>query len=240
MKILITSGGTKVPIDMVRDITNMSSGNFGTKITETLLRRGHQINFIRAKDSKSPIRYIYEIQSSAPPTYSLNNFLNWLEERRPWYSRYHESEYRTFEQYERTLQIEIGDFQPDVIVLAAAVSDYTVENPFQGKVRSNDLLTIKLTPLPKIINKVKAWAPNAKLVGFKLLVNSSHADLVKAAQKSIDENGCDLVVANDLDDIKQGKHKITLVFKNNIQVYDSDPTDPDFLAKVLASTIEQL
>ena len=31
MKILITSGGTKIPIDLVRPITNMSRGTFGSK-----------------------------------------------------------------------------------------------------------------------------------------------------------------------------------------------------------------
>jgi phosphopantothenoylcysteine synthetase/decarboxylase len=43
MKILITSGGTKIPIDTVRDITNMSTGTFGTKIAEECLRKGHDV-----------------------------------------------------------------------------------------------------------------------------------------------------------------------------------------------------
>ena len=34
MKILITSGGTKVPIDRVRSITNMSQGTFGSRIAD--------------------------------------------------------------------------------------------------------------------------------------------------------------------------------------------------------------
>ena len=37
MKVLITSGGTKVPIDTVRHIGNMSSGTFGAKIAFQLL-----------------------------------------------------------------------------------------------------------------------------------------------------------------------------------------------------------
>jgi phosphopantothenoylcysteine synthetase/decarboxylase len=37
MRVLITSGGTKVPIDGVRDITNMSHGNFGAKIAREFL-----------------------------------------------------------------------------------------------------------------------------------------------------------------------------------------------------------
>ena len=41
MKVLITSGGTKVPIDTVRHIGNMSSGTFGAKIAFQLLELGH-------------------------------------------------------------------------------------------------------------------------------------------------------------------------------------------------------
>ena len=37
MKILVTSGGTKVPIDAVRDITNMSKGTFGAAICREFL-----------------------------------------------------------------------------------------------------------------------------------------------------------------------------------------------------------
>ncbi len=32
MKILITSGGTRVPIDSVRSITNMSKGTYGKNL----------------------------------------------------------------------------------------------------------------------------------------------------------------------------------------------------------------
>lgn len=34
MKILITSGGTKVPIDSVRSITNLSKGTFDSQIID--------------------------------------------------------------------------------------------------------------------------------------------------------------------------------------------------------------
>jgi phosphopantothenate-cysteine ligase len=50
-------------------------------------------------------------------------------------------------------------------------------------------------------------------VGFKLLVGSTESELVEAARKSVEENGCDFVVANDLNDIKAGNHKIIVVDK---------------------------
>ena len=55
MKILITSGGTKIKIDMVRSITNMSKGTFGSKIATEFLRYDNEhVTFLHAKDSKLP------------------------------------------------------------------------------------------------------------------------------------------------------------------------------------------
>ena len=236
MKVLITSGGTKIPIDKVRDITNMSTGTFGTRIAEEILRRGHKVAFFRAKNSKSPMRIVADVNSGnmSPKQYSI-----WYNERRLWTELYREMEYSTFEQYERGLSIFIGCEKPDVIVLAAAVSDYAVENPFNGKIRSNDMLTIHLTSLPKIINKVKGWAPYAKLIGFKLMVGSRSDDLISAARTSCIENECEFVVANDLEDIKGGKHKLTLVYPRGVSsVYETDFTDPNYLAKTVVNHIE--
>lgn len=69
---------------------------------------------------------------------------------------------------------------------------------------------------------VKQWNPNVKLVGFKLLVDSKSDDLLKAAQDSIKNNGCDLVVANDLRALKAGNHKILLVSKDGWKIHSSN------------------
>ena len=39
MKALIASGGTKVKIDLVRSITNMSRGTFGSQICDSFWRK---------------------------------------------------------------------------------------------------------------------------------------------------------------------------------------------------------
>lgn len=243
MKILITSGGTKIPIDTVRDITNMSTGTFGTRIAEAFLRHGHEVHFVRAKGSKSPMRRV--IDCVRDESVKVDDLAPWYAERAKWMRRYSESEFKTFEQYERCLKLGMGIHQPDVVVLAAAVSDYHVPKPMPGKIRSNDMLTIKLEPLPKLINKVKGWAedykPDMKLVGFKLLVGSTRSELILASKKSCEENGCNMVVANDLEDIKFNKHKVLLVYPDREHVeYKTDPNDPDFLAKKVVEHIEQL
>ena len=233
MKILVTSGGTKIPIDKVRDITNMSKGTFGSKIATELLEMGHEVMFLKSRGSKSPMSITINVREDfydAP-----DDFADWYNRVKGYLSHYKEMEYSTFDDYRNRLERWIKIERPDVVMLAAAVSDYGVENPHNGKLRSNDLLTIKLVQLPKIIHLIKTWHPTCKLVGFKLLVDSKDYQLIDAAKRSIAENGCDMIVANDLADIKDGKHKIHLVFpKTDTLLYETDPTDVNFLARKVA------
>jgi hypothetical protein len=71
-------------------------------------------------------------------------------------------------------------------------------------------MVIRLKPLPKLISTVRAKCPKAVICGFKLLVNSTDDELYAAVDKSILTNDCDLVVGNDLRDIKEGKHRLLL------------------------------
>ena len=74
-----------------------------------------------------------------------------------------------------------------------------------------------------LITKVKEWAPNATLVGFKLLVGATSKDFDAAVQKQMDAAGSDFVVANDLHSIRNGVHRI-YIYKRN----DNHPTPLEF------------
>ncbi len=107
----------------------------------------------------------------------------------------------------------------DAIILAAAVSDYGVENYVDTKIRSKESeMSIQLKALPKLISKIKEWDPKTVLIGFKLLVDSNPTELVYAARQSIETNGCDMVVANDLRDITEKEHIIRIVTKDHVTV----------------------
>lgn len=219
-RILLTSGGTKVPIDDVRWITNMSNGTFGSKIAEETLRYfdDAETEFLMAKHSKSPFSLNLDLFKEHHSHYrgleELYLRMNLLSRCG---DRYHQDEYVTFDDY-RAKVLEKAPHS-DVIILAAAVSDYGVK-PAKGKIRSDKDLSILMEPLPKVISEIKSVAPNAFLVGFKLLVGSTKEELIAAAKESIGKNGCDLVVANEWNDLKAGKHKIIIVAKNG-EVWES-------------------
>jgi len=214
MKILITSGGTKIPIDSVRHIANMSKGTFGAAICKAFLRQGHEVDFLTAENAKTP----FELRLKYNEDEKLQNELYLEEQFERWQKfvhankeRYHEYTYRCFGDYVFELHKLFSKTQYDIVILAAAVSDYTVENAVSGKIRTADDMTIGLKPLPKVISTVREKQPNTFLVGFKLLVNSLDHELIEAAKQSIVSNKCDMVVANDLRDIKQDNHRLLLV-----------------------------
>jgi phosphopantothenate-cysteine ligase len=235
MKVLVTSGGTKVKVDRVRDITNMSTGTFGSKIGTEFLKLGHEVVFMKAKGSKSPVSFNIDMVKG----FKYDTFHEWVKMVDKFKDRYTEYEYTTYEQYAEMLKFVIGVEQPDVILLAAAVSDYGVSNYFEGKFRTNDMLHIELKQVPKLISFVRDWAkPNAKVVGFKMLVNSKTKDLIDAATRSVNDNQLDFVVANDLQDIKDDNHKLHLVFKNGDVLrfeQKENLNDPNYLAKMVVN-----
>ncbi|HEX9846360.1 MAG TPA: phosphopantothenoylcysteine decarboxylase, partial [Candidatus Nitrosotenuis sp.] len=87
----------------------------------------------------------------------------------------------------------------DVVILAAAASDYTVLNPSSSKIKSSKKsLQIKLVQAPKIIDHIKKWQKNVFLVGFKAETNISKKKLASLARKKLAEAKADLIVANDI------------------------------------------
>ena len=72
-----------------------------------------------------------------------------------------------------------------------------------------------LKPTPKIISLVKDISPSTYLVGFKLLDGVQKEYLIEVAKNLRDKNKCDLVIANDLETIRKGKHLAYLIDKKD-------------------------
>jgi phosphopantothenoylcysteine decarboxylase/phosphopantothenate--cysteine ligase len=87
----------------------------------------------------------------------------------------------------------------DIVILAAAASDYIPEKPRRTKLNSDLLrIVVKLKRVSKMIDDVKKIQNDVFLVGFKAETNISKRDLIKEASEKMDQSGCDLVIANDI------------------------------------------
>jgi phosphopantothenoylcysteine decarboxylase/phosphopantothenate--cysteine ligase len=100
----------------------------------------------------------------------------------------------------------------DVIILCAALSDYTLIKT-KGKIKSNkDKLILEMKHSPKIISKLRDKAPNSIIVGFKL------GDNIKTVKREafylLKKHKLDFIIANILSAINSDENKIWMINKN--------------------------
>ena len=86
----------------------------------------------------------------------------------------------------------------DVMIHAAAVSDFTINNKADNKIKSNENLYLELTPTTKIFENIKKIKENILLIGFKAEYNVSKKILVDRAYQLLKDANADFVVANDV------------------------------------------
>ncbi len=109
----------------------------------------------------------------------------------------------------------------DIVILAAAVSDYTLEKPSKTKIKSDhEKIVLKLKQVPKIINHIKKIQKDVFLVGFKAETNTSKEKLISLARKKLKESNADLIIANDVGDKKFKENPDY----NNVIIIDSKKT----------------
>ena len=105
----------------------------------------------------------------------------------------------------------------DVIIMSAAVADYTPKNVSDIKIKKKtDSLTIELAPTKDILKSVgEIKTPKQILVGFALETNNE----VENAKKKIQSKNLDLIVLNSLNDKGAGfgydTNKVSIIDKNN-------------------------
>lgn len=207
MKILVTAGNTQTPIDRVRCLTNIFTGRTGGRIALEAHRRGHQTVLLTSHPE-----LIVELAGREPATSG-------------WAVR----TYRTFDDLHRLMAeaIPAGGF--DVVIHAAAVSDYALGGVYvpgpgtrfdsdslrwhaaagppslrdaaAGKVNSrHEELWLRLVPTPKLVNKIRAdWDFRGLLVKFKLEVGLGEEELLRRAEIARLQSAADLMVANTLE-----------------------------------------
>jgi phosphopantothenoylcysteine decarboxylase/phosphopantothenate--cysteine ligase len=87
-----------------------------------------------------------------------------------------------------------------VVIAAAAVADWTPDQPKQTKIstQKSDTLTVRFLPTPKIADEVKPIRPDAFLVLFKAEHSVSDEELTKRAFERLQTAKADLIAANDV------------------------------------------
>ncbi len=129
----------------------------------------------------------------------------------------------------------------DVVILAAAVSDYIVEKPNKTKIKSNiDKIVVKLKRTPKIIDEIKKIQKDTFLVGFKAETNISKQKLITVARKKLNKTHADLIVANDIGSkYQKNPNQNNVIFVDSKKESVSGWKDKSKIAKLIFREIER-
>ena len=103
----------------------------------------------------------------------------------------------------------------DIIIGVAAVADYRVDIPTEGKIRrSGDSLSLTLVPNPDIIATLARAAPSSAVIGFAAEPSSDFS----VAQEKIARKGLFAIAANDISNNTIGfgsdQNQLTLIFSD--------------------------
>jgi phosphopantothenoylcysteine synthetase/decarboxylase len=213
MKLLVTAGNTVVPIDRVRQITNVFTGRTGAAIARHAYERGHDVTLLTSHSDA--------LGHDRPPQND---------------PRWRCLTYDTFDALMAAMETAIRTEPPDAVIHTAAVSDYRVAGIYApvpgtraaaagdaiswesatdqpprldsiaaGKVKSTaPEVWLRLLPAPKIIDRIRSdWQFRGVLVKFKLEVDVDETRLLEVAEASRRHSDADLMVANTLETARQ-------------------------------------
>lgn len=166
-RILITAGPTWVPIDKVRVIGNIATGETGILLAKKLKNLGAKVTLLLG-----PIG-----------TCSLDKKINLIR-------------FKYFDELKKIIVRELKSKKYDMVIHSAAVSDFRPRQKIKGKLPSDRSYSLKFVPLPKIIKDIRRLAPKTKVVMFKLESGVSDTILIGRAKKSLANADADFVVAN--------------------------------------------
>jgi len=130
----------------------------------------------------------------------------------------------------------------DIVIMAAAISDYTPQNPSKNKIKSiNNTIKISLKKTPKIINLIKKYQKNVFLVGFKAETNISKNKLITLSKQKINESNADMIVANDIGSMKYKKNPENneVLIIDSHKVISSGWIKKEKIAKLIRKEIEK-
>jgi len=166
LKVLVTAGGTREPIDSVRFVGNSSSGRMGFALAQGACERGAQVTLVAAN-----------VALATPAGVVRRDLV-------------------TAAELKDACEREFPD--SDVLLMAAAVADFTPVLPANGKIKKSDRerLELVLEPTADVLAGLASRRRDGQtLVGFA----AEHGtDAVETARAKLAAKGLDALVVNDI------------------------------------------
>ncbi len=189
-KVLVTAGPTREAIDPVRYLSNRSSGRMGYALAEAARDSGARVTLVSGPVALPEVPETKRIKIESAA------------------------------EMETAVRREIDNQDFDLIVMAAAVSDFSVENPAEQKIkRGSQEKILKLTPAPDILAGIKSRT-DARIVAFALETENGERE----AKRKMAAKGADHIVLNYANEPGAGFESST----NHVYVYSQNGNSAEF------------
>ena len=106
------------------------------------------------------------------------------------------------------------DRECDVIIMAAAVSDFRVQNPFLGKLKRSDGLNLELTPTKDLIANFAANHPKSVSIAFAL-AEETQDRLIEIARGKLWDKSVTAVIGNSFEALGSQETLVQFVTKDD-------------------------
>jgi phosphopantothenoylcysteine decarboxylase/phosphopantothenate--cysteine ligase len=201
LRVLITAGPTREPIDPVRFIGNRSSGRMGAALAQAALEAGHAVTAILG-----PITI-------------------------PFPGGIRRVDIETTAQLHSAVLQEWG--RQDVLIMAAAVADFTPVRVSAEKLSRAGELTIACKPTPDIVAEAALHKrADQRVIGFSL---ESAGNIDRAREKLVRKH-IDLIVFNPLETMEGDAISATLLYADG----RSEPLPPLSKAAFAKSLLQRI
>ena len=240
---LITSGGTRVPIDGVRHLGNFSSGQTGWLLCLELLRLGYQVDWIHAPWSwGEPDTRIH--------LYESHGFLRRFAFETPEDLEQHLKSLLSQQASSTTHYAQlwhlaaISDFHVDVYPTLESTKEFNAQQELSSqhtlattKLDSKHSYLIQLRPRSKTLQMISDYVhPTTSLVAWKLTYRGEGDQYVRdEVNKLFAYSSVSYVVHNDMSDYKRGKRQFFIYSRQSPTSPISKADSINLLAQELVS-----
>ncbi|MDE2282963.1 MAG: bifunctional phosphopantothenoylcysteine decarboxylase/phosphopantothenate--cysteine ligase CoaBC [Actinomycetales bacterium] len=211
-RVLVTAGGTREPIDPVRVITNRSSGRQGHAIAEVAARLGAAVTLVTT--TVRPLALDVQRRIDVVPVVTAAELRD---------------------------RVLARASESDVIVMAAAVADFTVAPAPNKLKKAAGPPKLSLVATPDILVELTGARRDGQvIVGFA----AESTDVLANAQSKFERKGADLLVVNDVTTPGAGfesrTNEVVLLLRDHDPVTVSMRTKEDVALEVLTRVVALL
>jgi len=203
LRILVTAGATREPIDGVRFLSNFSTGQTGADLASEWSKIGHEVQLLAGEGAVVPSVANCEV-----------------------------TRFQDFTSLDSLLRARLSEIHFDLVVHLAAVSDYSVaeiqmsDEKFSpdtlNKLNSNaPEIRLLLKRNTKIVDHLRSYAAKVEkrestvFVAFKLTQNANEAEKKQKVSALFEHSKVDFVVQNDLENCEKFDDRGFLIYRRN-------------------------